>query len=179
MSEQSQDAAAEQAEEAQQEAADQADQPAPEDSHETPDTDWKAEARKWEDRSKSNHKDLADTKAKLDAVLTALGLGDNTPDDPAKAAEQYKTQAQTAEQKLAVFTATPAGVDAHALLDSQAFLGSLADVPADKLADHITAYAEANPRFKLAPANAGARDAAQRGSTPAAQKSMDDWLRGK
>lgn len=136
----------------------------------------KADLAKEREKRHAAETATTDTQAKLDAVLAALGLGEQN-DDPAKAAEQYKAQAETAEAKLAVFTACPPGVDAAALLDSQAFLASLKDAPGD-LAEHITQYAEANPRFKLAPSNGGARDAADRGRPPAPQKSMDDWIRG-
>lgn len=146
--------------------------------HEADETDWKAEARKWESRSKDNHTTVQDLQGKLDGILTALGLGDKQ-EDPAKAVEQYKAQATAAEQRLAVFTSTPAGVDVNALLDSQAFVKSLDGVDADRFGEHITAFVEANPRFKTVPTAAGARDAAQRGTTPAPVASMDDFLRGR
>jgi len=142
-------------------------------SHDGP--DWKAEARKWEDRSKTNLAEKAAIEQKLAAITQALGLGE-TVEDPAKAAEQYKAAATLAEQKLNVYQATPAGVDANALLDSQTFLSSLDGV--QDLAAHITQFVEANPRFKTG-TPAGARDAAQRGQQATPALGFNEWIRSQ
>ena len=101
-------------------------------------TDWKAEARKWEARSRQNHNDLKQAKEQLNnfcsATAQALGL-EQAPADP------------------------------KALADSASFLRAIRSLdPADDdaIAAAIRQAVEAHPAYKTQPAqapSAGWRDA--------------------
>lgn len=58
-------------------------------------TDWQAEAKKWEKRSKANHATVRDLEARFasfqTAISQALGLADTT-DDPAALTEQLSAE---------------------------------------------------------------------------------------
>ena len=105
--------------------------------------------------------------AQRDAVLKALGLtpdGTDAPLDPeALAAQVTEHQAiawETAAENAILRVAGPAGADADALLDSNAFLDSLGDLIAldpksaefrTKLQAHITVWLDKHPKHKAAP----------------------------
>ena len=103
-----------------------------------------------------------------DAMLKVLGYtpnGTTAPPTPEELTEKLgQQQAQTWElgaQLAVVRTATAAGADADALLDSNTFLDSLAEFVDDdpntaefrtKMAAHIAKFVTEHPKFKTAPA---------------------------
>lgn len=138
-----------------------------------------ADLARERDKRQKLEKSSAKTSAKLEAVLSALGLNDQQ-EDPAKAAQQARDAQRAAETKLAVFMHAPAGVDPKALLDSVAVTRGLADIDTsdeNAVTDYLARYSD-DPRFRTTQPGAGASDA---GATnpPATSQSMDAWLRGK
>lgn len=111
-----------------------------------------------------------ETAAKLDAVLTALGLKDTGDQAPDVDALTRDLQAQRAE--TAVLRAGHGIADIDALLDSRSFTASLQGIDHSDLAavkTHIQAFVDANPRYaaQAAPQTpAGVRDAAAGTGTP-------------
>lgn len=130
-------------------------------------TDWKAEARKWENRAKGNKDEATQAATKLAAVLSALGLSEQQ-EDPAAAAERYKAEAREAKI-LSVVALNSGNADPARLLDSTAFRQRIAGVdPSDTAAikQAIEATVEANPWLaKEATAPSGWGDAVA-GRTP-------------
>ena len=113
-------------------------------------------------------------------LASALGISQQTEVTPEQLTEQLtaaQKQAKTAETRLAVYQATPAGVDADALLDSQAFNKLIADTTPDKLPEVIADFVKTNPRFHAA-TNTAARDANAASDTTEAFN-MNDWLRNR
>lgn len=122
--------------------------------------------------------------AQLDQLKTglasALGISQQTEVTPEQLTEQLtqaQKQAKTAETRLAVYQATPAGVDADALLDSQAFNKLITDTTPENLPEVIADFVKTNPRFHAA-TNTAARDA-NAASDTAETFSMNDWLRNR
>lgn len=135
-------------------------------------TDWKAEARKWEARSRQNHNDLKQAKEQLNnfrsATAQALGLEQAPADPKALAAQLAEAQqaATDARRELAVHRlAAQHGADPAALADSASFLRAIRSLdPADDdaIAAAIRQAVEAHPAYKTQPAqapSAGWRDA--------------------
>lgn len=135
--------------------------PAPATDPAKPDTDWKAESRKWEQRAKENNTAKETAAQQLNAVLKALGKNpDGTDAAPDSAVlteqiDQYKAVAW--ENAVKYHVARFDGADVDALLDSNDFLNSLEvlvnDDPAGadfhtKLAAHVKAYVDKHPKFK-------------------------------
>lgn len=122
-----------------------------------------ADLARERDKRQAAESAATDTAAKLDAVLTALGLnGDSkqaTPDVGQLTADLARERAETA-----VLRAGHGIADVDALLDSRAFTSTLADVDTTDRAAvkaHIEQYVQDQPRFALAPQTpAGVRDAA-------------------
>ncbi|WP_367128319.1 hypothetical protein [Saccharothrix sp. HUAS TT1] len=129
-------------------------------------TDWKAEARKWENRAKDNNKATQAEQAKLAGVLAALGLkADGTedvkPEEITARLEQANSKAWTRGVHLQLHQLAPKhGADATALLDSMTFVNSLDDLtdvdPDDadftaQLDKRIQAAIAANPKLKADP----------------------------
>lgn len=95
----------------------------------------------------------------MDTLAKALGLkSDDEKPDPAALAEQLSAQqaaARTASIELAIFrTATAAGADPDALLDSRSFLAKVTGLdPSDEgfttaMTDAVKAAVEANPKLR-------------------------------
>lgn len=134
------------------------------------------------DRRQAAETAAGETAAKLEAVLSALGLKPGPDTDPATEAEKWRQQARDASLRLAVHQHAPAGVDVAALLDSRTFAATLTDLDPDNvdaIAKAVTGFVDTNPRFRTSPAAGAARDAAAGGSHKPATPTMDDWLRGK
>lgn len=98
--------------------------------------DWKARAREWENRSKSNKQQIAQYEQQLSAMRKALGLESDDEDLPEHIqrklteAEQAKEEAENqrdeiraevAYEKAVTRAAKDSGADADALLDSDSF----------------------------------------------------------
>jgi hypothetical protein len=139
-------------------------------------TDWEAEAKKWEKRSKDNHATLqklqeqvtAQSTATVEqkkAILKAFGLADD--EDPAEAAKRTATErdtersrAEKLEQELkaerlertAERLARKAGGNVDALLDSRGFvraLAALGDDPSEKdITKAVETALDAHPHLK-------------------------------
>ena len=106
-------------------------------------TDWKAEARKWESRAKENS-DAAARLAELDAKFTALAKALTGEEAPAETVDADKITADLAAQKRenAVLRAGAAlHLDTDALLDSRRFTTGLADIDPSE-GDAVKAYLE-------------------------------------
>lgn len=122
-----------------------------------------ADLARERDKRQAAESAATDTAAKLDAVLTALGLnGDShqtTPDVDQLTADLARERAETA-----VLRAGHGIADVDALLDSRAFTSTLADVDTTDRAAvkaHVEQYVQDQPRFALAHQTpAGVRDAA-------------------
>lgn len=101
-----------------------------------------------------------ETTARLEQVLTALGIKTEKDQvDPEKLAQDLSSQ----RAENAVLRAGHGIADVDALLDSRKFTDSLRDIdPSDRDAvkAHITEYVTANPRFAVATQAHGVRDAA-------------------
>lgn len=137
----------------------------------TAETDWKAESRKWEDRSKKNRADLTRLQTQLDtfkgAIGPALGL-DKAPDDPKQLAEQLaaaqrNTDATKREMQILKLAATN-GANPDLLTDSASFQQAIAGIApddTDQLAAAIKKAVADHPHFAVQPqqaAGAGWRD---------------------
>ena len=106
-------------------------------------TDWKAEARKWESRAKENS-DAAARLAELDAKFTALTKALTGEETPAETVDADKITADLAAQKRenAVLRAGAAlHLDTDALLDSRRFTTGLADLDPSE-GDAVKVYLE-------------------------------------
>lgn len=130
-------------------------------------TDWKAQARKHEDRAKEHKtaadKAAADLRAVLDAIATATGQKPADADPVKLAAELGKARdtARSTQVELAVHrTASKHGADADSLLDSRAFLKAVAELDptasdfASKVEAAIKTAVKDNPKLKAGPAAA-------------------------
>lgn len=141
-----------------------------------PGPDHAAEARKWEKRSKDNHKALEDEKnarkasdERLAAVLKAAGLAPDT-EDPAKVAERLAAENKAtakerddANARIATIererklerAAHAAGVDVVAFMDSRSIDADLAaladDAPDTAYAALVKKRLEAAPYLALTP----------------------------
>lgn len=117
-------------------------------------TDWKAEARKWEDRSKANAQAAKDLEKLQQAAMTEQEKAVAAARTEGRAAAE--SEARTAAVELAVYrSAAKAGADPDSLLDSRAFLNALADIdPKDgaAVAKAIADAVKANPKLAAAPA---------------------------
>lgn len=131
-------------------------------------TDWKAEARKWEERAKENKKALEQantgqtaTAQQLDQIAQLLGLKKGETADPAKLAEQLSgkdTELRQSRVELAVHRmAGKHGANPDALLDSRSFLTSVKDLDpsgknfAQDLESAIKDAVKANASLKATP----------------------------
>ena len=136
------------------------------------------------DKRQAIERDLASLR---DGLAQALGLGQATEITPEQLTEQLtqaQQEAQQARAELAVFRATPDGVDAQALLDSRAFAQVIEGLDAsnpDTVRAAIDEFVTANPRFQTTPTptTPGARDASAGGRAPLGTGSMDDIIRGR
>jgi hypothetical protein len=124
---------------------------------------WKALSRKNEDRMRANAEEakvLRDKLAKQDAVLKQLAekagvtLEPETADESnAKLAQAQAKMKTQAIENAVIRKAQSAGVDADALLDSRAFVQSLANLDPDasdfseRVSDALK-DAASNPRYK-------------------------------
>lgn len=118
-----------------------------------------------------------ETAAKLEQVLTALGLktDEGTPDP-----EQLAADLKAKDAELAVLRAGTGIADVDALLDSRAFTQTLSTIdPSDREAvkAHIQEYVTANPRFAVTPQAQGVRDAAAGADSTTASASVNDLIR--
>lgn len=139
-------------------------------------------------RTNAKAQAAADAKNELAQTIgKALGLVKDEPIDPAKLTESLTTaqaDAKKARVELAIFrTATTAGGDPAALLDSASFLKSLDAVDPDDSAAvtaAIQSAVTANPRLGAAPAapRPPAPNPAQ-GSSGAGSPSLDDQIAEK
>ena len=96
-----------------------------------------------------------------DAFAKALGIDEDkklTPEQLTAQVAEQTGRADAAERQLAVFRALPANVDSDALMDSTAFQRAISDVPADKVAETVTAFVADHPRFLRTNPAAGGRD---------------------
>ena len=115
-------------------------------------TDWKAEARKWESRAKENS-DAAARLAELDAKFTALAKALTGEEAPAETVDADKITADLAAQRRenAVLRAGAAlHLDTDALLDSRRFTTGLADIDPsedDAVKAYLNGFVEANPQY--------------------------------
>jgi hypothetical protein len=120
--------------------------------------------------------------AKLDAVLTALGLKTTETEDPAKLVESSQATARAAQLELAAVRNAPKGTDIVDLLDSRRFVDGLqaldpANGPA--ISGYITKFLQDNPALGVRYAG-GAGDVRAQGEPPAGSgKSFDDLIRGR
>ena len=149
-------------------------QPPAQESHDTAGPDWKAEARKWENRAKENRDASTAQEQKLAAVLSALGIGDKQ-EDPAAAVERYKAEARAAQVEAAIVL-NSGDADPKRLLDSVSFRESIKDIdPRDSaaIAAAIKQAVDANPALaKPTPGPAGWGDAVA-GRTPQQHTTQD------
>ena len=134
-------------------------------------TDWVAEARKWEKRAKDNSaaaKDRDALQAQLDKITEADKTEAQKAADRAAKAEQDRdalaAQLDALRREQAVYryadTADPA-----ALLDSRAFLDSIADIDADDdkaIQAAIKQAVKDNPRLSKLGQSGGDASAGQR-----------------
>ena len=134
-------------------------------------TDWVAEARKWEKRAKDNSaaaKDRDALQAQLDKITEADKTEAQKAADRAAKAEQDRdalaAQLDALRREQAVYryadTADPA-----ALLDSRAFLDSIADIDADDdkaIQAAIKQAVKDNPRLSRLGQSGGDASAGQR-----------------
>ena len=134
-------------------------------------TDWVAEARKWEKRAKDNSaaaKDRDALQAQLDKIADADKTETQKAADRAAKAEQERdalaAQLDALRREQAVYryadTADPA-----ALLDSRAFLDSIADIDADDdkaIQAAIKQAVKDNPRLSRLGQSGGDASAGQR-----------------
>lgn len=134
-------------------------------------TDWVAEARKWEKRAKENSaaaKDRDALKAQLDKIADADKTETQKATDRASKAEQERdalaAQLDALRREQAIYrhagTADPA-----ALLDSRAFLDSIADIDADDdkaIQAAIKQAVKDNPRLSKLGQSGGDASAGQR-----------------
>ncbi|MFT4125086.1 MAG: hypothetical protein QM662_02495 [Gordonia sp. (in: high G+C Gram-positive bacteria)] len=130
------------------------------------DTDWKAEARKHEGRSKANKTKAEQAEAKaaaaesrLQAVLKAAGIEDAEvdPDKLAKdLASERSSKTALAVENAVLRLAGRHGANAESLVDSRSFMEQVSKLdPAGddfstQLSDAIKAKVEQNPSFRTA-----------------------------
>ena len=119
-----------------------------------------------------------ETAAKLEQVLTALGISTGEGDQPDP--EQLANDLKAKDAELAVLRAGAGIADVDALLDSRAFtntLGNLDPSDRDAVKAHIQEYVTANPRFAVATQTHGARDAAAGSDSTTRSADINDMLR--
>lgn len=131
------------------------------------DTDWKAEARKWEKLAKDNKTAATDLEKLRKQHMTEQekAIADAEEKGRTAASEEYDGKLaaawETATENAILRVSAGAGADADALLDSNTFLDSLEDFVdddpqtkgfRDKLAKHIKKFVEEHPKFKTTPA---------------------------
>ena len=115
-------------------------------------TDWKAQARKWESRAKENS-DAAARLAELDAKFTALAKALTGEETPAETVDADKITADLAAQRRenAVLRAGAAlHLDTDALLDSRRFTDGLADIDPsedDAMKAYLEVFVKDNPQY--------------------------------
>ena len=115
-------------------------------------TDWKAQARKWETRAKENS-DAAARLAELDAKFTALAKALTGEETPAETVDADKITADLAAQRRenAVLRAGAAlHLDTDALLDSRRFATGLADIDPsedDAVKAYLEGFVKDNPQY--------------------------------
>lgn len=122
---------------------------------------WKAFSRKHEANAEQTAKQLEQQQAILKQLAEKAGVQLDGPPDPAKIVEQLTAAQQSAQQRaleLAVFrTASAAGGNADALLDSRAFMAKAAALDANdpelaaKVAALVTETVTANPGLATTP----------------------------
>lgn len=120
----------------------------------------KADLASERDKRQQEQAKVTELKAKIDQLTQGLSQALGIKDDEAqKVTPEQLTQQLTTTQaerdalavEVAIYRTAPAGVDAAALLDSRAFTDSLQGVdPKDSeaLNAKVTAFVDANPRFK-------------------------------
>jgi hypothetical protein len=156
-----------------------------------PQIDWKAEARKWEQRAKENRTRAAETVRTevLSQISQALGLAD-TPDDPQALAEQLSAAQEAvadAQLEYDVFKrAVAAGVDANRLLDSLSFRKAVDDLPDDGFEEAldklIAQWADRDPSLRAGRPAVSTRpvENLRSGALPASDQApvdADAWIR--
>jgi len=120
--------------------------------------------------------------AKLDAVLTALGLKTTATDDPAKVATEAQAANRAAQLELAAVRNAPKGTDIVELLDSRRFVDGLATLdPANgaAVAAYITKYMTDNPTTGVRYAGGAGDVRAQGDPAGGSAKTFDDLIRGR
>lgn len=134
--------------------------------------------RELRGENKARRTEHEDTKTKLEQVLTALGLGEKTDDDPAVLAQQASTErdqatatAQEAVRELAIYKAAVAqGANPDALTDSRTFMASVTALdPAD---------AEFGEQVSAAIKDALTKNAAYRTTAPTTGAGSADFTGG-
>lgn len=130
----------------------------PEQTPTEPQIDWKAEARKWEQRAKENRAKAAETVRTevLQQISQALGLTDQ-PADPKALADELtaaKEAAADAQLEATVFRrAYNLGVNGDRLLDSLSFRQAVDDLPDEgfdqALEQLINQWADKDPSLRL------------------------------
>lgn len=120
----------------------------------------KADLASERDKRQAQEAKTAELESKIDQLTKGLSQALGIKDDEAKQVtpEQLTQQLTTTQAErdalaveVAIYRTAPAGVDAAALLDSRAFTDSLQGVdPKDSeaLNAKVTAFVDANPRFK-------------------------------
>lgn len=147
-------------------------------------TDWKAEARKWEDRAKGNTRQVEEFK---DAIAKALGLKDDETPDPKKLAGDLtaaQREARSTKVENAVLRhAFKAGANPDALTDSRAFMAKLGDLDptADDFSSKVEAAikdaVEANPSLRTAPAPPPKSGGQVGGGDDGGEKDVEDFVK--
>lgn len=123
------------------------------------DDDTKAQSRKWEGRAKANKKEADDAKAKLNAVLAALGGKDASKQDPKEMATQLdalRAGAAEATRENAVLRVSGSlGVDGDKLVDSKSFMAKIGTIDIededyrDKVKAAVKAFTKDRPEYEV------------------------------
>jgi hypothetical protein len=118
----------------------------------------------------------------LEALKTALGLGENqTPEQIKAAATAAQNELKAAQAQVSVARlAGKGGANLTALLDSRTFLNSLSQIDSsndDAVLTAIKAAVQSNPALAAQRVGAGANDAGAGGGGGAQQPTMSDLIR--
>jgi hypothetical protein len=118
----------------------------------------------------------------LEALKTALGLGENqTPEQIKAAATAAQNELKSAQAQVSVARlAGKGGANLTALLDSRTFLNSLSQIDSsndDAVLTAIKAAVQSNPALAAQRVGAGANDAGAGGGGGAQQPTMSDLIR--
>jgi hypothetical protein len=133
---------------------------------------------------KSAEQQAQEAAAQRDKILSALGLqsdGTEAPNPEALNAQLQQFQADLWERTVentVLRTAAKLGADADALLDSNRFLDSLAELPDDAdMAAHIAQFVAANPKFQATPRPTGSSGGDFGGAPQQQPASLDAQIR--